>query len=403
MIQQKTIQLVIDTQREQISHRGIGMEREALSQMDVVPNFATIISGIRRCGKSVLLTQIMKKTNMRSLFLNFDDPRLAGFEMQDFRLVDNIVTENKYEALFFDEMQVIQGWELYIRQKLDEGFIVYVTGSNATLLSRELGTKLTGRHITKELFPFSYKEFLSFNKLINSELSFRKYFKTGGFPEFLKTKNTDILLTLFSDVLLRDVVVHHGIRDVASLNRLAVYLVSNAGNLVTASKLQKQLGIKTSTMLEYFSFLEDAYLVSFVPRFRYSYKAQLINPRKIYVIDPGIIEVVSASFTNDYGKRLENIVYLHFRRCKDNTIYYFNENGNECDFVVMNKGACKQVVQVCWELTPENVIREQQGLKKAMDFFKTKNGCIITYNQSDAYMQDGQMIEVIPAWKFING
>jgi len=139
------------------------------------------------------------------------------------------------------------------------------------MLSRELGTKLTGRHISKELFPFSYREFLGFKRLQADEKTLQKYMQTGGFPEFIKANHSDILTGLFHDILGRDIIVRHGIRDTRSLKNLAVYLVSNAGNLVTASKLQKLLNIKTAaTVLDYFSFLEDAYLLQCGIFFLYS-------------------------------------------------------------------------------------------------------------------------------------
>jgi predicted AAA+ superfamily ATPase len=342
----------------------------------------------------------LKGDEKDALYLNFEDPRLVGFELTDFQLLDNIIATAKDNVLFFDEIQVIQGWELYVRQKLDEGFRVIITGSNASLLSRELGTKLTGRHVTKELFPFSYKEFLSFKSLHSNAQSLQKYMEAGGFPEYLQTNNTDILMALFDDILTRDIVVRHGIRDVRSLKRLAVYLVSNVGNLVTANKLQQPLGVRTPTLLDYFSFLEDAYIVNFMPKFSYSLKAQSANPRKIYVIDPGIIKVASTSFTCDYGHSLENLIYWKLRHSGEE-LYYFNENGHECDFVVAKNGKVTQLIQVCYQLTPENREREQRGLQEAMTFFNTDNGLIITYDQKDTYIQDGKKIEVVPAHEYL--
>jgi predicted AAA+ superfamily ATPase len=401
MTQQSVIQNVIDYQQAKVTTQSAGLKREALRELPNIKTHALIVSGIRRCGKSTLLVQFLKQKHQRALYLNFDDPRLYDFELNDFQLLDNIIKASKKRVLFFDEIQIIEGWELYIRQKLDEGFKVIITGSNASLLSRELGTKLTGRHITKELFPFSYKEFLTFKSLTPNIRSFQKYFDTGGFPEYVKTNNPDILTTLLNDILNRDVAVRHGVRDVRSLKRLAVYLISNVGNLVTASKLRQPLAIKsTPTILDYFSFLEDTYLLNFLPKFSHSAKVQLVNPRKIYAIDPGIVHVASTSFANDYGRLLENIIYWHLRRA-GYELYYFNETGHECDFVIMKTGKVQQLVQVCYELTPENLAREQCGLQSAMAFFKTGKGVIVTFNQKDAYLQNDKKIEILPAWEFL--
>jgi len=401
MIQQTVLQRVIDTQKQKSARLGTGLERELLPDIVFLQSYASIITGIRRCGKSTLLGQMLETENRKKLFLSFEDPRLFNFELSDFEILDSIIENSKCESLFLDEIQVVAGWELYVRQKLDEGFRVVVTGSNASLLSRELGAKLTGRHISKELFPFSYREFLSFKGLQAGEKSFLKYMDTGGFPEFLKTGNTDILSGLFHDILNRDIIVRHGIRDARSLKNLAVYLASNTGNLITANKLQQPLNIKTATtVLDYFSFLEDAYLVGFMPKFSYSLKTQLVNPRKIYLIDAGIIKVASTSFTENKGHLLENLIYWELRR-QGKECYYFNENSAECDFVVMKNGKLEQVIQVCYELLPENREREIRGLKEAMDFFKTDKGLIISFNQRDAFINNGNRIEVLPAWEVL--
>ncbi len=400
MVQQVMIQQVVDEQRQKGQHKNTGMERDLLPDLPDIRTHALIISGIRRCGKSTLLQQVLKRDKQNALYLNFEDPRLVNFELSDFQLLDNIITESKSDVLFFDEIQIVDRWELYIRQKLDADFKVLITGSNASLLSRELGTKLTGRHITKELFPFSYREFLAFKSLPPYINSWQKYVDTGGFPEYVRTNNTDILNVLFQDILNRDIIVRYGIRDVLSFKRLAVYLISNAGNLVTANKLQQPLGINTNTILEYFSYLADSYLINFVPKFSYSLKVQAVNPRKVYVIDPGIIKIASNSFTKDLGHLLENMVYWHLRQ-SGNDIYYFNENGAECDFVVTKNDRIEQLIQVCYDLSPENREREQRGLREAMNFFHTDKGLIITYNQKDAYMQDGLQIKVIPAYEYL--
>ena len=401
MIQQAVLQKVIDTQKKKMLRSGTGFPRKILSDMPSLQSHALIVTGIRRCGKSTLLQQMLEADKSKKLFLSFEDPRLFNFELSDFEILDTIIENSNSETLFLDEIQVIDGWELYIRQKLDEGFRVTITGSNASMLSRELGTKLTGRHISKELFPFSYCEFLEFKGLQADEKSLQKYMKTGGFPEFIKTNNTDILTELFHDILNRDIIVRHGIRDARSLKNLAVYLVSNVGNLVTANKLQQPLNIKTAaTILDYFSFLEDTYLVNFMPKFSYSHKVQMVNPRKIYVIDPGIINVASASFTEDKGHLLENLIYWELRR-QGKKLYYFNENKAECDFVVMKNEKIEQIIQVCYELLPENREREIRGLTEAMDFFKIENGVIISFNQRDAFMHNSKRIEVLPAWDFL--
>ena len=184
---------VIDTQRERVLSQK-SYSRSLLNELTIENDFALIISGIRRCGKSTLLSQLINKQKKEWLYLNFDTPQLFNFEFSDFRLLDEILKEkSNLKTLLFDEIQVVEQWEIYVRGKLDEGYCVVVTGSNASLLSRELGTKLTGRHISKELFPFSYLEFCDFKSIEQNKESLINYLQTGGMPQFIKTENTDIL------------------------------------------------------------------------------------------------------------------------------------------------------------------------------------------------------------------
>jgi uncharacterized protein len=303
--------------------------------------------------------------------------------------------------LFFDELQLVEGWEMYVRQKLDEGFKVIITGSNASLLSKELGARLTGRHITQELFPFSYGEFIDFRGLVPSTESLTTYMQTGGFPEFVKNGDEEQLASLFEDVLIRDIVARYGIKDIKSLHRLASYLFSNIGNRITATKLKQPLSIgATSTVLSWFSHLELSYLVCFLPMFSHSTKAQLINPRKVYAIDLGFVNVVSNTLTDDLGRKLENLIFIHLRR-KYTELYYFDEKG-ECDFVAMKNGIVVELIQVCYDLTPDNLKREVNGLLKAMRFFNLHKATLVTFSNTDLIKEDVYVIEVVPAYKYLS-
>jgi predicted AAA+ superfamily ATPase len=401
MILESAIARVVEQQKNRLTLRDNGLKRELIPATQSLSSHALIISGVRRCGKSTLLMQMMKDMDHETVFyLNFESPHLYEFSLSDFTRLDNVITQSGANTLFFDELQLVEGWEMYVRQKLDEGFRVIITGSNASLLSKELGTKLTGRHITQELFPFSYSEFLSFKGLTASEESLRTYMVTGGFPEFVKTGDEEQLATLFDDVLVRDIVTRYGIKDIKSLQRLASYLVSNIGNRVTATKLKQPLSIgATSTILTWFSHLELSYLVSFLPMFSHSTKAQLINPRKVYAIDLGLIDVISNTMTEDVGRKLENLIFLHLRR-KYTELYYFDEKG-ECDFVTMKHGTVAELVQVCYELTPDNLKRELNGLLQAMRFFNQRKATIVTLANTDFIEKDGFEIEVIPAYKYL--
>lgn len=401
MLLQTQIAEVADTQSENFLSKNLGWERELLHNLEVLNNFALIVTGVRRCGKSTLLFQLLNEKFDRAFYLNFEDSRLAGFENDDFKRLNIEITKRKPQVLFFDEIQMLKNWELFVRQKLDEGYKVAITGSNATLLSTELGTKLTGRHLSVELFPFSYTEFLGLKKLKNTDKSVIEYLKRGGFPEYLKTGNGFVLNQLLEDILYRDIAIRYGVRDVKSLKQLTVYLLSNIGKPVSATNLKTLFGIKSvSALLDYFYYLESAYLVQFLPMFSYSLKKQIRNPKKVYAIDLGLFTENSIVFSDENGRRLENTVYLHLRR-KYKELYYFQEK-KECDFVVFEKGKPKELIQACYELTPENVERETNGLYTAMEHFKMTTGKIVTLNLKDSFTKAGKKIEVVPLKDFLS-
>ncbi|MDR0301847.1 MAG: ATP-binding protein, partial [Treponema sp.] len=280
-----------ERQKIALNEKNSGLERQFLTKLPDLQSHALVVTGIRRCGKSTLLHQFIQKLGRDYFYLNFDDLRLADFSHADFALLDRVIADSGAKLLFFDEIQSASHWELYVRQKLDEGFQVLVTGSNASLLSRELGDRLTGRHISKELVPFSYREFCEFTGQQAGSDSLENYLEKGGFPEYLKSGNTDVLTQLQSDILYRDIAVRYGIRDAASLRRLFVYLASNPAQKISPSKLIQTVGVKSpTTVLEYISYLEAAYLINLLPCFAWSVKAQSLAPKKVYVVDSGIVK-----------------------------------------------------------------------------------------------------------------
>jgi predicted AAA+ superfamily ATPase len=397
MILKDTLREIVQRQKEELGRQELGVPRELLNSPDSKSSHAAIISGIRRCGKSTLLRQLMKKLN-NFYYFNFEDQRLIGFEVSDFEKLDaafkELYGESKY--YFFDEIQNIPGWERFVRKMQDSGKKFFITGSNASLLSRELGTKLTGRHMLYELFPFSFAEMLKLRKKKPSLDSFKDYLNQGGFPEYLKYGDDAMLQQVFKDILNRDIVVRHGLRNSKLVEQLALYLLANSGKEFSHNKLRKMFDAgSTNTMTSYVSFFEDSYIIFTIPKFDYSYKKQLVNAKKVYAIDTGLARVNSVSFSEDNGRMLENAVFLHLRR-KHKDIYYFREK-KECDFLVKEKGKITGALQVCYELTEDNKEREMAGLKEAMERFNLKTGIILTLKQKD----DFGSIKVIPAWEWM--
>lgn len=397
MILPETIKAVVQKQRQELASVEKGVPRLLLSSIDTAVPHAAIISGVRRCGKSTLLKQMMAKSK-GCCYFNFEDARLTGFTATDLEKMKKVLEEEHGTCAryFLDEIQNVPGWERFVRTMQDEGKQFVITGSNASLLSRELGTKLTGRHITYELFPFSYSEMLHFFSKKPSEKSFAEYLERGGFPEFLKYEKTSILQELFTDVITRDIIVRHGLRDPKTVREMAIFLITNGGKEFSYNKLKEffKLG-SMNTARAYVAYFEDSYLLFTVPRFDFSFKKQIIAPKKAYSIDCGFAAANSASFSADKGRMLENSIFLGLRR-KHKEIFYFKSKG-ECDFLVKDKGKISMAIQVCYELTEENKERELNGLKEAMRLCQLPQGTIVTFKQEDSMPN----IKIVPAWKWL--
>jgi predicted AAA+ superfamily ATPase len=265
---------IVKDQRNTLLQKDNSIARDDLSKITSLPGFATIISGIRRCGKSTLLKQMLKKEKA-FYYINLEDIKLNDFELSDFIKLEEIFTGNygKNGVYFFDEIQSIPKWEKYVRRLTDKKNKVIITGSNASLLSRELGTLLTGRHASYELFPFTYNEFLKFRKLKPSKTSIKYYLEQGGFPEYLKHNKSETLQELLKDVIMRDVAIRFSIRNTDLLKKIAIYLISNVGKEMTYNKIKKTFSVPSiQTVIDYVSFFEDAYLIFTLPRFSYSQK-----------------------------------------------------------------------------------------------------------------------------------
>jgi predicted AAA+ superfamily ATPase len=274
-----------------------------------------------------------------------------------------------------------------------------ITGSNASLLSKELGTRLTGRHLKHELFPFSYQEFLNFtSKKIGAD-SFGEYLKSGGFPEYLLYCKTEILQELFNDIIMRDIVVRHKLRSPKVIKEMALYLITNVGVEFSYNNLAKTFNLgSTNSAVAFVSYLEDSYLIFTVSKFDYSLKKQMVNPKKVYSIDNGLSSANSISFSSNKGRMLENWVFLDLKRTGKEIFYFKGER--ECDFLVREKNKITAAIQVCYELNEENKERELSGLVEALEKFNLTEGAILTYNQEDELKVSGKTVFVKPAWRW---
>ena len=385
--------------------RRLGMPRDVLPQLPSVRNFATVVTGVRRSGKSTLLDQWTSENGGNVVSVHFDDLRLASFSSNDFLLLYEIAKKRKADTLVLDEVQDILGWEKFVVGCLDRKLRVMVTGSNAKLLSREFGTKLTGRHLNIELFPFSYPEFLRFTKKRASKSSIDEYLSIGGFPAYVESRQRMVLSELFNDILYRDIVVRYSLKDAAPIKGLATFLLGHVGCRISPSRIKDSVHVASaSTVLEYFNYLEETYLIQRIPRFAASQKASMSAPKKVYACDTGLVSAIESIDEANLGHKLENLVYLKLRNPDDSMFYFVNDaDGTECDFVIERRDGTFGAVQVCWELSRDNEEREINGALRAMERFGLKEAVLVTRDQSDLISEGGRIIRVVPAWKWLCG
>jgi len=400
MILRSALLETVKSQKENLLNSDRGIERDKLKDVQLTAGFASIITGIRRAGKSTLLLQLIQKiTNFN--YLNFEDVRIFGFDHKDFNRLDEVFSaERNSNYYLFDEIQVVAGWERYVRSLLDKKRIVVLTGSNAAILGRELGTKLTGRHLKYELMPFSFPEFLKLTQQRMSYTSFEDFVNRGGFPEYLKINNEQILQELFNDIIIRDITLRYNLRNPKLVKELALYLLSNVGKEFSYQGLKKLFNLgSVNTIISIVGYFENSYLLFTIPQFDFSYRKQVANKKKVYSIDTGLIKANSVSFSQDKGRMLENIVFTQLKRMGLEVFYFKKER--ECDFITRDSKKELNAYQVCFELNENNKDREINGLIEALNYLKQKVGFILTLDQHDELELNSKKIIVKPVYTWM--
>ncbi len=413
MVDKELLRRVVYDQRRQSDNFGV--ERKVDYNQFSSPEIS-VISGIRRCGKSVLLQQIRSKREERDYYLNFDDDRLLYFTSEDFQtLYDVFVEEFGLQHTFYlDEIQMVSGWERFADRLYSTHNKVFVTGSNAYLLSAELGTLLTGRHLNQQLWPMSFDEYILLKGAEIEKETFyttlgrarllglqTDYLREGGFPQYLTSGNARYLKELYNDILYRDIVVRHKLSSDRQIRELSYYLASNYTHRFTYNSLSKAIGIKSSeTVSDYVGYLEEAFLVGIVNKYDHKAGVQLKSPKKAYFVDNALVSQVGFNESLNAGQQLENAVYIEMRR-RDWDVYYWQDN-EECDFVVREGRHIIAAYQVCLSLydslTRE---REERGLLAAMNAFSLREGYIITKEEfTEKKFPDGRVIHIIPFYRW---
>jgi hypothetical protein len=396
-------------------------DRALVSKIDLKSKEIVDLVGPRRSGKSSILKLVIKKLKLEDnfLYINFEDPFFVANNSE--QVIEDLVEvfleyfNQDLRYIFFDEIQEIPGWEKALRKFRDaKEYKIFVTGSSSKLLSSEIATSLTGRHQSYNVFPLSFSEFLAFkgvaasskkDRILNEqkiEKNFDAFLLIGGFPEAAITGKKELLKNYFYDILQKDVVARHNIRDKGALEKMGVYLLSNLGKTVSMESLKKMLNLSYVSANAYLQNLKDAFLIFDVPQFSYSLKKQEKAFKKIYAIDTGLADAVSFKFSEDKGRMLENAVALELLKNKKDIFYYRGLGNLETDFVVKEKLKVKQLIQVCWSLSEEKTKRREiSGLVAAMREFKLKEGLILTYAEDEIIKIPEGKIFVRPAAKWL--
>lgn len=390
-----------------ISERQIGVEQHA--------NY--VFTGPRRAGKTFFLYQLIQIHHAGSddfLFINFEDERLIEFGSRDFELLLDAY-QQLYEhkpVLFFDEIQNIPGWEKFCRRMADSGYQLYVTGSNARMLSAEIATTLGGRFLIKEISPLSFHEFLAFNDVVLQKhfqytrqktavvKLMEQYFNYGGLPECLKYNDKrSCLSNIFQKVFYGDIIARHKLKNDFALKMLIKKIAESVNNETSFNRIKNMInstGIKvgTATLIEYFNYLEDAFLVFSIKNYASKF-AERETKKKFYFIDTGVLNLF---LVNQDSKLLENAVYLALKRHVASDIYYYKRK-YETDFYIPETG---QLIQVSYSIKDyQTRERELNALKTAMRDLKINEGLIITYDEEEAITDHGHHISVVPFWKWV--
>lgn len=387
------------------------LEEEWLTTSEIL-----IITGIRRCGKSVLLQQLRNKLKERDFFFNFDDERLVNFHVDDFAILQECFFElfGEQHTYYFDEIQNINGWENFVRRLYNEGNKIIITGSNARMLSKELGTHITGRYISVEIYPFSFKEYLLLKHIeptqkdfyqitgrTNLLSHFKDYLEKGGFPKYLQSPSPRYISSLYESIVFRDVMARNSLTNEKEIQELTFYLASNATKRITYNSLGKLIGIRhAETIKNYLEYLQQTYMIFQLLKYAPSVKVQMLSPKKIYLIDNAIINRIGFNTTDNQGVKLENMVFIELKRRGYDLFYHADKK--ECDFVTRQGIKITQAYQVTVSMTDEKTRkREIDGLLEAMQAFDLSEGHIITMEEKEDVVIGNRTIHIIPVWEWM--
>ncbi|HQO02520.1 MAG TPA: ATP-binding protein [Spirochaetota bacterium] len=398
-----------------------------------LPGKAFICIGVRRSGKSTFFNQIIKSLCEEGvpleniLYVNFFDDRLTELRKGDLTPVldayFSLYPEKQGDETvycFFDEIQEVQGWELFIdRIMRTEKCQVFITGSSAKMLSKEIATQMRGRSLPWELYPFSFIEYLDHRGIDYHTLTtkntrlcgraFDEYFQTGGFPEVLDLEPALRIRThqeYYKAIINRDIIDRYNSSNPQAIIQLAYRLVTSVANPYSLNRLfnyLKGMGFKTSKefVSDGLQWFEDCYFMFSIKKYDRSVAKQNVNMKKIYCVDHGIVMSIDPGISEKNGFMLENLVFMRIKTVTDSIYYYRTESGKEVDFLVLNEKGTQSLIQVSYDISDSATLdREVRALIEAMAELNLSSATIVTYSQSDSIKRDGRTIDIVPGWQF---
>lgn len=424
MISKELLKRVIVSNEDFILNQVEGVvEREGLVLPDKL-NKVIIFYGVRRSGKTYVLFDLFKKYKDNSLYIDFEDERLADFGVKDFELLKDAFLElkpslvNRKLVFLFDEIQNIKGWERFCRRIVErENIRVFVTGSSSRMMPLEIHTSLRGRAWSIEVSPFSFREYLRFKKINVNDKKFiygaqkavvKKYFseyiRWGGFPEVLflesEFRKKKIIKEYLDAMFFKDLVERFNITNIPLMKTLLETLFSFPGRKFSLTAFYKQykekFPLSKDTLFHYYDYFLESMLIFEIKKFSESPYQRLRTPAKTYLVDTGISRKI---ISDDSGRMLENMVFLELRR-KGQKIFYF-EGKNECDFIIERDNKKLFPCQVTLELNKDNESREIGGLIESCEKLRMKEGVIFTYDEEEDKKVHGVNVKILPVWKWL--
>src|SRR3990170_6588827 len=360
---------VIDFWQENARQIGL-LPRAIIDAIDTKTKEAVDIVGPRRSGKSSVMKLLIQKMKAKGncLYMNFEDPyfleRSTPSVIEELMEAYTVYFKPNLSYIFFDEIQNISSWEKAVRKLRDGQYKIFLSGSSSKLLSGEFSSLLTGRHISYQLLPLSFREYLMFLRvplpdktaMILQDAALQKYLEEylgiGGFPAVVLSGNQELLKQYYTDMIQRDIVRRHEVREAPILEKMGAYLITNSAKIVSLSSLQRLYGISYELVSTYMDYFKEAFLLFEMPQFSYSLKTQQKAMKKIFPVDTGLANAVSFRFSEDRGRMLETAIFLELRRRQKETYYYKTDSGKEVDFFVKDKEK-NEFIQVAWDLDDE--------------------------------------------------